>query len=162
MKSVMSPRQDELRQRMDHFKDVLRHNGVKLTHQRMVIFREVTESEEHPYVESVYKAVRKKLPTVSLDTVYRTLWMLQNLGLIDALGGRERLRFDGNTNPHHHFVCSECGLLRDFYSKEFDRLKIPEEIKPLGNGETVHVQVKGVCSKCTKKSVVKSKKIFKQ
>jgi Fur family transcriptional regulator, peroxide stress response regulator len=153
----MPVKQDELSQRMDLFKDALKHNGVKLTHQRMIIFNEVAESAEHPNAESIYKAVRKKLPMVSLDTVYRTLWMLQDLGLIRILGGRDRARFDGNVKPHHHFVCKECGLMRNFYSNEFDRLKIPKEVKNFGNGVTVHIEIKGICTECSKQSMVKSK-----
>jgi Fur family peroxide stress response transcriptional regulator len=144
---------------MDHFKAALNRRGVKLTHQRMIIFQQVAESKEHPNVESVYKAVRKQLPTISLDTVYRTLWMLQDFGLINILGGRDRVRFDGNMNPHHHFVCNECGLMRDFYCEEFSRLKIPKEITDLGNGETVLIEIKGICTECSKKSKAKSKTI---
>ena len=125
----------------------------------MIIFREIVESVEHPNAESVYKAVRKKLPMVSLDTVYRTIWMLQDLGLINILGGRDRVRFDGNTKPHHHFVCHECGLMRDFYSDALDRLKIPTEVRNLGKGETVHIEVKGICLECSKKSAIKSNKL---
>ena len=147
-------KQDELRRRMGQFKAALKSNGAKLTHQRMIIFREVAESEEHPNAESVCKAVRKKLPMISLDTVYRTLWMLQDLGLINILGGRDRVRFDGNKKPHHHFVCNKCGLMRDFYSNEFDRLKIPKEVKNFGNGKTVHIEIQGICTECSKKSMV--------
>jgi Fur family peroxide stress response transcriptional regulator len=150
----MPRKQDEFSQRMDLFKAALKHNGVKLTHQRMIIFNEVAESKEHPNVESVYNAVRKKLPMVSLDTVYRTLWMLQDLGLIHILGARDRARFDGNMKPHHHFICNECGLMRDFYSNEFDRLKIPKEVKKFGNGKTVHIEIQGICTECSKISMV--------
>jgi Fur family transcriptional regulator, peroxide stress response regulator len=150
----MSPKQDELRQRMDSFKAALRRKRVKLTHQRMIIFQEVAESEEHPNAESVCKAVRKKLPMISLDTVYRTLWMLQDLGLIHIIGGRDRVRLDGNMKPHHHFVCKECGLMRDLFSNEFDRVKIPKEVADFGNGEVLHIEVKGFCIECMKKSIV--------
>jgi Fur family transcriptional regulator, peroxide stress response regulator len=153
----MRPAQDDFLKRVDQFKAALKHTGVKLTPQRMIIFQEVAESDEHPNVESVYKAVRRKLPMISLDTVYRTLWMLQDFGLISVLGGRDRVRFDGNLKPHHHFVCNECGLMRDFYSKEFDRLKIPKEIKDLGSGETVHIEIKGICVECSKRSRIESK-----
>jgi Fur family transcriptional regulator, peroxide stress response regulator len=155
----MKPTRDESLQRMDPFKAALKCKGVKLTHQRMIIFQEVSESIEHPNAESVYKSVRKKLPMVSLDTVYRTLWMLQDLGLIHILGGRDRVRFDGNMKPHHHFVCNECGLMRDFHSEEFSRLKIPKEIKDLGNGETMHIEIRGTCAECSKKSKTRSKMI---
>jgi Fur family peroxide stress response transcriptional regulator len=143
---------------MDHFKVALRRNGVKLTHQRMIIFQEVAESRDHPNVESVFKTVRKRLPMVSLDTVYRTLWMLQDLGLIHILGGRDRVRFDGNIEPHHHFVCNECGLMRDFHSHELDQFKIPSEVRNWGNGKTIHVEIKGICIACSKKSMVKTKR----
>ena len=131
MMSDELPRQDEFGQRMDCFKAALRRNGIKLTHQRMIIFQEVAESDAHPHAESVHKEVRRKLPMISLDTVYRTLWMLQDLGLIHILGGRDRVRFDGNMKPHHHFICDACGLMRDFYSNEFDRLKIPKKLRIL-------------------------------
>jgi Fur family transcriptional regulator, peroxide stress response regulator len=152
------PKQDGIKEKMDHFKAALKLNGVKLTHQRMIIFKEVAESEDHPNAESVYKAVRKKLPMVSLDTVYRTLWMLQDLDLIKNLGGKDRVRFDGNMKPHHHFICNECGLMRDFFSNEFHQIEIPKEVKNWGNGETVHIEIKGICIACSKKSRVKSKK----
>jgi Fur family transcriptional regulator, peroxide stress response regulator len=158
----MTLKQDELRQRMEQFKAALRSTGAKLTHQRMIIFQEVAESEEHPNAESVYKTVRRKLPMISLDTVYRTLWMLQDLSLIHVLGGRDRVRFDGNMKRHHHFICNECGLMCDFYSNEFDRLKIPKEVENYGRGETVHIEIKGICIACSKKSMVKSKKISQQ
>jgi Fur family transcriptional regulator, peroxide stress response regulator len=161
MKSTL-PKQDELKQRMDHFKAALKLNGVKLTHQRMIIFQEVAESEDHPNAESVYRSVRKKLPMVSLDTVYRTLWMLQDLGLINNLGGKDRVRFDGNMKPHHHFICNECGLMRDFYSNEFSRLKIPKEVKDWGNGETVRIEIIGICIECSKKSLIKQKRNSQQ
>jgi Fur family transcriptional regulator, peroxide stress response regulator len=154
----MPSKKGELSHGMNHLKAALKHNGVKLTHQRMIIFNEVAESEEHPNVESVYKAVRKKLPMISLDTVYRTLWMLQDLGLINILGARDRVRFDGNMKPHHHFICNGCGLMRDFYSDEFDRLKVPKEVKNFGNGKTVHIEIKGICAECSKKSMLKPNK----
>jgi Fur family transcriptional regulator, peroxide stress response regulator len=153
----MTSEQVELRQRLDHFKAALKCNGVKLTHQRMIIFQQVAESEEHPNAEAVYRAVRKKLPMISLDTVYRTLWMLQDHGLIHTIGGRDRVRFDGNMKPHHHFICEECGLMCDFYSNAFDRLKIPKEVKNFGSGETVHIEIRGTCTECSRKSPVKRK-----
>jgi Fur family peroxide stress response transcriptional regulator len=58
-----------LQQRMNHLKEQIRNAGVKLTHQRMEIFREVAMSEDHPDVERIYQKVRERLPSVSLDTV---------------------------------------------------------------------------------------------
>lgn len=56
--------------KMAHFEQVCRRAGVKLTHQRMEVFREVAESGEHPDADTIYRGVRRRVPTVSLDTVY--------------------------------------------------------------------------------------------
>jgi Fur family peroxide stress response transcriptional regulator len=144
-------------QRMSRFEQVCRDAGVKLTHQRMEIFREVAQSGDHPDASAVWNGVRGRLPTVSLDTVYRTLWLLNDLGLVTTLGpSREGTRFDGNLRRHHHFVCVRCGLTRDFYSERFDGLKPPESVKALGHVEATHVEVRGVCLKCGAKQKSKS------
>jgi len=139
--------------RMRHFEDVCRGAGVKLTHQRMEVFREVARSGDHPDAETIYRGVRERVPTVSLDTVYRALWLLADLGLITTLGPtRERTRFDANLEPHHHFVCVRCGLTRDFYSDELDELILPRSIQGIGRVETTHVEARGVCRDCAKTS----------
>src|SRR3990170_3591696 len=113
----------DIQRQMHRFKEALRRSGVKMTHQRMEIFREVAKTEDHPDAETIFKGVRGRMPTVSLDTVYRTLWLFIDLGLVVTLGPpRERVRFDANTISHHHFVCTQCGLVRDFYSQQFDEL----------------------------------------
>jgi Fur family peroxide stress response transcriptional regulator len=143
---------EDLHQRIDHFRDVLRRSGVKTTHQRLEIYREVARSGEHPDAETVYKGVRKRIPTVSLDTVYRTLWLFLDLGLITTMGPpRNRVRFDANLSSHHHFVCTKCGSARDFYSEQFDRLRIPDAVKALGSVEKAQVELRGLCSRCSKK-----------
>ena len=148
----MSTDRAEVQRRLRHFREVCKNNSVKVTHQRMVIFQTVAQTDEHPDVETIYAAVRKQIPAISLDTVYRTLWLLRDLGLISTLGlPRERVRFDGNTSRHHHFVCAGCGLARDFYSAEFGKLPIPREVRAVGSVETAHVELRGLCSRCLKK-----------
>jgi Fur family peroxide stress response transcriptional regulator len=135
---------------MMHFEEVCRGAGVKITHQRMEIFRYVAESGRHPDAEAVFRGVRKRVPTISLDTIYRTLWLLTDLGLITMLGPpRERARFDANLHRHHHFVCRRCGLISDFYSDAFDELEIPGSVSAIGLVETTHVEAEGVCRACS-------------
>ena len=146
------PKPNELQQKMDRFRDVLRRSGVKVTHQRLQIYYQVARTDGHPDAESVHKAVRKRIPTVSLDTVYRTLWLLMDLGLVSTLGSpRERVRFDANMTRHHHFVCTRCGAARDFISERLDALPIPDAVKALGSVQTTHVEVRGLCSRCSKR-----------
>lgn len=141
--------QKDIEQRMARFEEVCRKFGAKLTHQRMEIFREVAQTGDHPDAEKVFHGVRKRMPTISMDTVYRTLWWLTDLGLITVLGPpRVRARFDANLSRHHHFVCTRCGLTRDFFSLAFDKLKLPDSILSIGYAEKTQVEVKGLCLKC--------------
>jgi Fur family peroxide stress response transcriptional regulator len=140
---------DEVERRVEHFKEAARKAGVKLTHQRLEIFREVASSVEHPSAEVVLKALKPRMPTLSLDTVYRTLWLLSDLGLISTLGPRREVaRFDANLTQHHHYVCARCGLTRDFESEELNALNIPESVAEFGSIDTTRVEVRGVCARC--------------
>ncbi|MFV0438320.1 MAG: Fur family transcriptional regulator [Desulfopila sp.] len=145
---MKTPR-DEVERRMQHFATVCREKGIKLTHQRLEIFREVAQTGDHPDADLVFNRVRKRLPTVSLDTVYRTLWLLNDMGLITTLGaGRGRTRFDANLESHHHFVCDRCGLTRDFSSEALDAIKLPDSLFAMGEIEATHVEVRGICQEC--------------
>jgi Fur family peroxide stress response transcriptional regulator len=89
------------------------------------------------------------VPTVSLDTVYRTLWALVDLGLVSTLGPRRQsARFDANPRGHHHFVCVRCGLVRDFESVALDALRIPSAAKRFGSVTGTRIEVQGVCARC--------------
>ncbi len=148
----MSINKSEVAQRMKSFETVCRSEGVKLTPQRMEIFREVAQTGDHPHADQVFHRVRDRLPTVSLDTVYRTLWLLKDLGLVVTLGtSREGTRFDANLKSHHHFVCGQCGFTRDFYSNDLDNIRLPDSVDSFGEIEATHVEVRGTCRECIEK-----------
>jgi Fur family peroxide stress response transcriptional regulator len=143
----------EVARRLEQFKAAVREAGVKLTHQRLEIFHAVAASHDHPSAEAVYRAVQATTPTVSLDTVYRTLWLLTDLGLLSTLGPRQgSVRFDANVESHHHYVCTRCGLVRDFDSEDLHALKIPDTVKEFGQVVSAHVEVRGICEPCAKNS----------
>lgn len=138
--------------RLEQFKAAAKAAQIKLTHQRLEIFREIASSLDHPDAEAVYRAVQLRVPTVSRDTVYRTLWKLQELGLITTLGlRRQSVRFDANLERHHHYICIRCGLARDFKSTGFNALRVPAAVKELGSIMDTQVEVRGVCASCQKK-----------
>jgi Fur family transcriptional regulator, peroxide stress response regulator len=152
--------QQEIDRRIKNFEKICRTQGVKLTHQRLEIFREVAESDEHPDAEKVYQGVRKRIQTVSLDTVYRTLWLLTDLGLVKTLEPSSgRARFDANLDRHHHFVCKKCGLTKDIFNKDYDDLKVPKSINSLGQAQTTHVEIRGICLGCINSNRSKQKKM---
>jgi Fur family transcriptional regulator, peroxide stress response regulator len=140
----------DIDRRTEAFVRLCRRKGMKVTHQRMEIFGELAGSREHPDAESVFLRVQKRVPTISRDTVYRTLATLESEGLIrraEILGGPAR--FDPNTDQHHHFICTVCGMIRDFHSEALDQLPIPNSVRKIGDIEYFQVQVRGVCSDCT-------------
>jgi Fur family transcriptional regulator, peroxide stress response regulator len=144
---------EETARRVAQFIATAKDRGIKLTPQRLEIFREVASSLEHPDAETVYRAVHARMPMVSLDTVYRTLWMLRDLDLVSMLGlCRESFRFDANPKKHRHYDCVRCGLTRDFESTDFHALRLPDTVKVFGSVLSTHIEVRGVCEICTKKS----------
>lgn len=153
----MRVERQEVERRVERFKEAAKRAGFKLTHQRLEIFKEVASSLDHPDAEAVFRAIKARMPTVSLDTVYRTLWLLNDLGLVATLGPRrESVRFDANPTHHHHYVCVRCGAVRDFESAELNTLPIPAPVTALGSIDTTHVEVRGVCGRCAARNTAGS------
>ena len=126
-----------------------RKAGARVTHQRREVLRAVVESSEHPDARSVLQCVRGRMPTISLDTVYRTLSFLEEHDLISRVPTTgERARFDGNHRPHHHFICKRCGRIIDFESEEVDAMTFPEGAAKLGTAALRQLQVYGICRDC--------------
>lgn len=143
----------ELKRRIERFEQVCRQTGLRATHQRMEVYRELAATDEHPDAESVYQRVAQRVTGISRDTVYRTLATLEEHGLVrrtGALGGPAR--FDANTQRHHHFVCLRCGAIADFTSEALDDLPIPPAVTAMGTVESAQLQVRGICSACQSRS----------
>ncbi len=92
--------------------DALRTRGLRLTGPRRVVLEVVRGTDSHPTAERVHEMVRRRLPRVSLGTVYRNLRLLVAQGLVNELPG-PHARFDGNVSDHHHFTCLGCGRIAD-------------------------------------------------
>ena len=147
-----------LEERLELFLRKAREANIRVTPQRLAIYRVVAASEDHPGVEEIHKKLQRNFPTLSLDTVYRTLRLLEDLGFVNAVGPRrETLRYDANTKRHHHFTCLRCGLIRDFEDARLSALKIPAQTRVLGQPQDLRVEVLGVCNACLKKNPKKNK-----
>jgi Fur family transcriptional regulator, peroxide stress response regulator len=146
----MGIHQGELDKRVEHFRSGCLKAGLKLTQQRLEIFKALAARDDHPDAEALFSALRSHMPTLSLDTVYRTLWLLNDLGLINTLGPRrESIRFDANLRQHHHFVCLRCGLTQDFESDRLNELPIPDEARSMGKVLASQVELRGICAACS-------------
>lgn len=142
---------------IEGLKKASREAGVKLTHQRLEILGELASRLDHPDADAIFRAVRERMPTISLDTVYRTLRTLEGLGLIRTLGPRrDSLRFDANVVQHHHYVCIKCGLVRDFESEELNTLHAPPGATQFGTVTGAQVEFRGICDRCEGRRAGKS------
>jgi Fur family transcriptional regulator, peroxide stress response regulator len=123
--------------------------GLRLTPQREAIFTEILRRCDHPSAEEVHQMLRDRLPGLSLDTVYRTLGLLERHGAIRRLIGLDqRSRFDGQQAPHHHLMCRECHAIMDFCWSDFDHLALPAILGGWGRVEMRCLQLIGLCTAC--------------
>ena len=99
--------------RADRMLTELRKAGLKLTPQRIAIVREIADDLTHPTAQSLFDRLRPAFPTMSFATVYNTLDALARCGLTGALHLGGAVRFDPNTQPHHHAICDACGVVLD-------------------------------------------------
>jgi Fur family peroxide stress response transcriptional regulator len=137
---------------MDGFEKVCREKGLRITHQRVEIFKALLKNTDHPTIEDVFNRVRKHLTTISLDTVYRTISTFEEYGLIQRVHHiNNATRLDINISSHHHLVCSRCNRIEDFYWPDFDRMKPPQSISHWNQIEARHVVISGLCSNCKRK-----------
>lgn len=133
------------------FEDVCRKEGLKITHQRLEIFKELLNSNDHPTVEKLYHRLQQKLPTISLDTVYRTLTTLELHGFVARVEtGESQARFEGKMEEHHHAICKKCGKITDFFWKLPDEAVLPDVILKWGEISKKSITLHGLCRQCTK------------
>lgn len=143
---IVSP---ELVQR---FRRICREAELKVTPQRLAIFREVVAADDHPAAEQIHARLRPRLPSLSLNTVYRTLAILNDCGVVETIEAPDgQTHYDGRLKPHHHLVCKECGGIVDFPWPEADRLRPPAETAEWGEVERVRVELRGICAECLKR-----------
>jgi Fur family transcriptional regulator, ferric uptake regulator len=120
------------------------------TRQRQVILKELQKLTSHPTAAGLYRIVVRRLPKISLGTVYRNLDLLARAGVIQKLelGGGEA-RFDGNTTPHDHIRCVKCGRVDDIHHQSLDLLG---GVKNDFHGYHVlgrRIEFLGVCPECS-------------
>lgn len=91
------------------------------------------------------------MPTISLDTVYRTLSAFEQHGFIMRTQVLDdRARFDADLSPHHHLVCARCKSIEDFHWEAFDKTEPPPSISKWGRIMNKQVALRGICNKCLK------------
>ncbi len=124
---------------------------LRMTRQRRVILDELRKVTSHPTADEIYNMVRRRLPGISLGTVYRNLEILSDSGMIQKLEscGSAR-RYDGNVKMHYHVRCVRCGRVDDL---PLSTLPALESAVRKGCGYEIlgyRLEFMGVCPKCRK------------
>jgi Fur family transcriptional regulator, peroxide stress response regulator len=147
--NAMEQPKDTLQKKMAFFEQACRNASLKLTHQRLEIYRELASSADHPTAEMLYTRLRHHLPTLSLDTVYRTLATLEEQHIITRVQtDASQARYEAEMTPHHHALCRKCGGITDFQWDTFDTARLPDDLSGWGSIEDRKVIVRGICRQC--------------
>jgi len=134
------------------FYDFCKKNNLKVTPQRIEIYKIVINSKEHPSLSMVYKSVKKKFPNISIDTVYRTLRKFVEIGIVKEVENYEDFRrYDGFTENHHHFHCIKCYKIFDIPYNEVGKLSINDFFNKNFEILDYKIILKGICKKCKSK-----------
>ena len=142
-----------LNKKVEELKEACKKNGMRVTPQRIEIFKEVAKSCEHPDAEKIYDSIKQKMPNVSVDTVYRTLASLEELNMIFRVDNQlPKARFDADLRPHSHFICVQCNEVYDIFLETDEEIQIPRNAKKFGEIKDVNIQIRGICNKCLTKS----------
>lgn len=125
---------------------VLTRRGERLTRQRVAVLACLQASDEHPDARKIYERVSRNLPQVSLGTIYRTLAVLRDAGLIQELKYGSVSRYDANIGDHDHTHCLECGRVQDVGRRHAPNLA---EFERDGFQVVSHrLEVYGLCAAC--------------
>ncbi len=141
-----------LKEKLNAFQIKCSEAGLKITPQRIAVYKVLIESKQHPSAEMVFQKLRKTFPSISLDTVNRTLLTLSKIGLSYIVeGSGEPKRFEGNLQAHQHFKCVECKRIIDFHHQPFDNIEVPADIEQKFTVLRKTVYFEGICDLCGKK-----------
>lgn len=133
----------------DQLTTVLRERGQRVTTQRLVLHRLLRKLDRHVSAEELARAAERDLPGLSLPTIYSTLDLFEQLGVVKRVSqaGGPTL-YDPRAEPHHHLRCSRCGRLEDLDSP-IDTKAALRAAKRAGYApERAEITVVGICSRC--------------
>ena len=134
---------------MEEIRKFLESKGVHPSYHRIKILEYLMKNKSHPTVEIIYKDLHKEIPTLSKTTIYNTLNLFAEKGIVTVLTIDEReARYDLETETHAHFKCKKCGKVFDIWLSKDITNKLATEGHLV---EEIHLYLKGVCKECSGK-----------
>ena len=139
--------------------EILRSHGLPLTVQRRVILEAMLGRHDHPTADKVFEELRTARPEIGRATVYRTLETFVGLGLLRRVcHPGSSVRYDPNTERHHHLVCLGCQGMVDFEDPALNRIPLPAA-RALGfHISDYTIQFRGLCADCRKRKKTSTSK----
>jgi Fe2+ or Zn2+ uptake regulation protein len=126
----------------------------RTTAQKSFILDYLRSVKTHPSAETIYKEVKKKLPSISQGTVYRVLNNFKGKGEVLAIDTKDNVHFDGDVSDHAHFICEKCGNVLDIISECSEcgilKNKTTRRVPQVGIINHYKINFYGVCNKCQK------------
>jgi len=137
---------------IDFYREKCKENNLKVSPQRIVIYKELLKSKDHPNAEVLFNRVKNIFPDISLDTVNRTLLTFSKIGIVSIVEGYgEPRRYDPDIENHHHFRCVNCNNIIDFDYSPYENINAPEKINKEFIVLNKKVLLEGYCNKCRKR-----------
>lgn len=134
---------------IEEFAKILKEQNISVTPQRVEILKNIMERRDHPSADRIFQEVRKVLPMISFNTVYKTLETFCQLGLIMKVNPlHEVARYDGNTSPHTHLICSHCHQVEDLFWQWPENVPFPNLDGSGFQVQSVTIQFFGLCRHC--------------
>jgi Fur family peroxide stress response transcriptional regulator len=131
------------------FRELCQENGIAVTHQRQVLYEVMKTMHGHPSPEEVYARVKKKVPAISLATVYKNIHLFVESGVFREVSMHHgSLRVEMNDEAHHHMVCSKCKAIADIGERELGLVSKKDKLPGGFLVERYAVDVIGICEKC--------------
>ncbi len=125
---------------------------MKNSKQRSLILDTIINNPVHPTAKQVYEMARKKLPNISLGTVYRNLSALTESGLIRHIAVSDGCdRYDGRLDRHFHLICSGCGKVEDVEPDKYFDLEKYAESQTDYKLDEIDIVMRGYCPDCQRK-----------
>ena len=139
--------------KLKRFEDLCRQSGLKVTPQRVAVYKVLICTDTHPTAEEVHRMVRQDISSISLDTVNRTLLTLAKIGAAFQVEGTgQPRRYDGGLENHQHFRCIKCGKIIDFHYEPFDNIEVPAHLQGQFQIMRKTVYLEGICENCPRTS----------
>jgi Fur family peroxide stress response transcriptional regulator len=135
--------------KIQSFRELCEAHGLTATHQRQVLYEVMQTMPGHPSPEEVFARVKKRIPAISLATVYKNIHLFVEHGVLKEVSMHHgSLRVELNSHLHHHMVCSQCKAITDIDEKDLSAFSPPRRLPGGFRAERYAIDIIGICAAC--------------